>query len=179
MESQFKLDVSAIAFRPGEVQEIDIIGSIDSLKLGDVRIEINGPVKLTGRLENATTGIVFSGRVRVNTRLSCFRCLEDYDFPQDIEVYEFFAFPDSSEAEDSEYVVDGDYVDLEPAIKEEILLGMPIKHLCREDCAGICPGCGVNRNKEECSCPPAAEDERWNKLKELFVKDPGRKEDQQ
>jgi uncharacterized protein len=61
----------------------------------------------------------------------------------------------------------GDGLLLEDALREQILLALPIKNICRDDCAGLCPRCGQNRNLGPCACPPSPADERWAPLARL------------
>ena len=74
--------------------------------------------------------------------------------------------PDTSisEAETEISFYSGDGLLLEDVLKEQVLLAVPLKALCREDCQGLCPGCGINRNRERCDCAPPAGDERWAEL---------------
>ena len=65
---------------------------------------------------------------------------------------------------------DGDGLDLKEVLREQVLLAMPMQHLCREDCRGLCPHCGANRNLVVCSCVPEVVDERWAALRRLSAK---------
>jgi uncharacterized protein len=65
----------------------------------------------------------------------------------------------------------GDEIDLEPPLREQILLAVPIAPLCDEQCKGLCPLCGADRNQGECGCPEQTVDPRWSALKNL--KQPG------
>ncbi|HET8668748.1 MAG TPA: DUF177 domain-containing protein, partial [Terriglobales bacterium] len=62
------------------------------------------------------------------------------------------------------YYVDGG-LELEDVLREQVLLSVPIKTVCRDECKGFCPHCGKNLNVETCSCKPAAADPRWDALK--------------
>ena len=73
---------------------------------------------------------------------------------------------DEGEAEIGFY--DGLGMELADIIKEQILLALPIKRTCREDCKGICPLCGANRNEVACNCHEQPADDRWNALKRLY-----------
>jgi uncharacterized protein len=58
-------------------------------------------------------------------------------------------------------------VDLSPAVEEAILFGLPLIPLCRDNCLGLCPGCGADLNTQKCCCQEQDIDPRWQKLKEL------------
>jgi uncharacterized protein len=62
---------------------------------------------------------------------------------------------------------EGEGLQLEDALREQVLLALPIKTICREDCKGLCPHCGSNLNNETCSCATSVEDPRWTALKDL------------
>ena len=70
-----------------------------------------------------------------------------------------------AEAEVSYY--QGEGLLLEDALREQVLLAVPLKAICREDCKGLCPHCGKNLNLETCSCSEPVEDPRWSALKDL------------
>jgi len=111
----------------------------------------------------------------LNTRIAvkCARCLEpvssdlksSFDLlyrPRGIER----RGPESSisEAETEIGFYTGDGLLLEDVLKEQVLLAVPLKALCREDCQGLCPVCGGNRNRERCDCAPVVSDARWAAL---------------
>jgi uncharacterized protein len=62
---------------------------------------------------------------------------------------------------------EGEGLLLEDALREQVLLALPLKTICREDCKGLCPHCGKNLNEVQCSCVDAVEDPRWSALKEI------------
>ena len=62
---------------------------------------------------------------------------------------------------------EGDGVELNDVLREFILLTLPMQRVCSEDCKGICPECGQNRNQKECACQAAPADDRWAALKHL------------
>jgi uncharacterized protein len=64
----------------------------------------------------------------------------------------------------------GDGLVLEDVLREQVLLAVPLKVVCREDCKGLCPTCGKNRNTEPCSCAATLGDPRWSALKEIREK---------
>ena len=127
---------------------------------GGVTVQLAGPI--SGRLELSEVGsrYVVQGRVRSALKVECARCLEEVLAPVDEEVLVvYIRHPegDLSEEIDAESAnqefIENEEIDLWPAIEEQLVLAVPIKALCREDCKGICPNCGGNRNKGECNCP--------------------------
>jgi uncharacterized protein len=124
------------------------------------------------------------GRLEGSLDTECGRCLELYPLSVGQELDLFYlprakAEPQEQaeevELSDHEVVVgyyDGDRLDLGEAMREQIVLGLPLKPLCREDCRGRCPNCGQDRNRQACGCPPAEEplDPRLAPLRKLFDK---------
>lgn len=98
----------------------------------------------------------FSGSVEGEIRANCARCLEEFDRSLARE-FRFVIMPRPAAADDDsdDEGVDhysGDELDLSPLVAEQALLALDLLPLCREDCRGLCAGCGANLNHEECSC---------------------------
>ena len=141
--------------------------------------------RLTGRVERGEEQTVhFRGQLDARLRLFCGRCLEPFAYAIDQDLDLFFmphvAQADASEEEqdvelsDREMVVAyyaDDRIDLGEMVREQMHLAVPLRRLCREDCRGLCPACGVDRNAESCDCRPAeTADERLAPLRKLFDK---------
>jgi uncharacterized protein len=122
------------------------------------------------------------GRLEARLTLECGRCLERFDLLVEQRL-DLFYLPhqeglpsdeDEDELEISEHDLvvayyDEGYVDLAELIREQLLLSVPMKRLCREDCQGICPSCGANRNSQRCSCQGEVDvDPRLLPLKQLL-----------
>ena len=121
--------------------------------------------------------ILVHGRVRAEISHPCRRCLEEVREVLDLPVNLVWAPPsgefegreDEGGEDDELRVLDprSSVLEVEPAIREEVLLAVSRFPLCREDCRGLCPVCGVNRNVKECGCDLAESDARWDGLREL------------
>lgn len=115
------------------------------------------PLKWDVVLTNTGDAILLSGSVRGEGLTSCGRCLDDVSVPvqAEIEGYYLLSEPeeDDEEAEDDfEVLGEDNIIDLEPHILSAVLVDLPTIPLCREDCKGLCPDCGVNLNEEQCDC---------------------------
>ena len=116
-------------------------------------------ITFTGRLEQAGDEYLLRGALRGGLLTQCVRCLEPatlaLDVPVTLTFVESEAPTGKEEDEDGEEDVitfeDGT-IDVRPEIRDELLLALPMGPLCREDCAGICPTCGGNRNLTPCDC---------------------------
>ncbi|NIA08880.1 MAG: hypothetical protein GWP10_03715 [Nitrospiraceae bacterium] len=145
--------------------------------LSDVEeCKIQSPIKGEVFLCRVDRDIHLKGKVRASIGLICHRCLEEYiqevhaDFsyvlvPSMLEKEEV-AF-DTEDMEISLY--DGVEIQLGEIFREQILLQIPMRHLCKEDCRGICPSCGANLNKEECRCQKKSLDSPFSVLKKLLT----------
>jgi uncharacterized protein len=118
-----------------------------------------GGIVLDGRLEPAGDEYLLRGVLRGGLLTQCVRCLEPATLALDVPVTLTFVEgeqptgeeEDDDGAEDVITFQDG-VIDLGPEIRDELLLALPMGPLCREDCAGICPTCGANRNLTACDC---------------------------
>jgi DUF177 domain-containing protein len=108
------------------------------------------------------------GEVSARLGLQCGRCLEPFVFPvaQELDLFYLPHRNDRDEEEDEVELKDHDMVvayyrderlDLGEMLREQFFLSLPMKRLCREDCRGLCPSCGANRNSAPCACPPEAD----------------------
>jgi uncharacterized protein len=120
--------------------------------------------------------IRLNGRLSAGFELNCARCLEPV--AQDVKrEFELLYRPLGTDAGRDELSVtdaeaeigyyQGDGILLEDVLREQVLLALPLKVTCREDCKGLCPHCGKNLNQEQCSCTTLVEDPRWSALKEI------------
>jgi uncharacterized protein len=134
---------------------------------GDVRP--TGPIKVEGRLSSAGPArFYFSGRISGDVEMPCRRCLIEVGASVDEEAHFIF----SSEGEDTSddpdvypFDANANSLDLRPAVRELWLLSVPGFLLCREDCKGLCPNCGIDLNEGACDCAPAVTDSRWDALR--------------
>ena len=102
-------------------------------------------------------------------RRTCGRCLKEITAVTKAEVLEKF-YPTSAEnIEKDAFVYDSDVIDIAIPLRESLLLAEPLQALCREDCKGLCPVCGVNLNEETCTCETKTIDPRLAALKQ-FIK---------
>jgi uncharacterized protein len=122
-------------------------------------------------LLRTTEGIWVRGSLSVDLDLQCVRCLMSVAETLEIELDERFQIPpiDALEA-DQVYPIDADhYIDLEPVLRELVIVFTPIRVLCRADCTGICPSCGKDLDKGPCYCQADEIDPRMAALKALLT----------
>ncbi len=164
----FRLDVSHLAKQsPGTYRTFDF--QFRSLHF-DPHFDLRD---LEGTITVSVTddGVAAKGKLTAETELECTRCLESYQQTLDIHFTEIYSFSPSEDEEDDfkEQLLPPDgYINLEPLIREYALLDIPIRHVCSEDCKGLCPVCGANLNEEDCGHHREEIDPRMAKLQQLL-----------
>jgi uncharacterized protein len=158
------IDVRDLVDSPGASRSVRVEEAIDGLATQLAAVPQDRSIGADLLLESVVEGIVVTGPVSGVMRLSCARCLKPFDQEFHIDVQELYvsrALPESEE-----YPLVEGQVDLEPLIRDAVLLAMPFAPLCRPDCRGLCARCGGDLNLDECSCPPDV-DPRWAPLSGL------------
>ena len=130
------------------------------------------------RITKTSSTIFIKGNLSVLLGIYCSRCLEEVHLPVggDFAYTLVPAKPETTEdwelqAEELEIsYYQGDFIDLTPIICEQIILQIPIKPLCSEECKGLCPHCGINRNEISCNCYLDFVDDRLAVLKNIRIK---------
>ena len=142
----------------------------------DERISLTGPASISGKVRLSGHEVFVNGHVETRVQVECDRCLQQVELPVNSDFsleyitgsdYESSEVAELTEAEMSVAVFDGKALDVDEIVKEQVVLAVPTRMLCREDCKGICPECGVDRNTGECSCVTNDIDPRWAALKNL------------
>lgn len=122
------------------------------------------PIELDLRLESVIEGVLVTGTATVPVVGECVRCLTEITRELEVELQELFVYPNSEASEDEVSRLEGELLDLEPLIRDEVVLELPFQPLCRADCAGLCVECGANRNDDPGHTHQAGIDPRWAAL---------------
>ena len=112
----------------------------------------------------ASDTILATGTVGAEWTGECRRCLGEASGTLRVDVRELF---ERGSDEEETYPISGDQIDVEPLVRDAVLLELPLAPLCREACAGLCPDCGANRNEVDCGHQPDTSDPRWAALDQL------------
>ncbi len=144
----YVIDIRDLGRRPGTMRTLQRDAPAPAgLGLDDViGVPLGAPVTLELRLESVTEGVLVTGTVTAPLEGECGRCLDPVAEQFVADVCELFAYPDSAtdettEPEEVHRIVD-DLLDVEPVVRDTVVLGLPMTPLCRPDCAGLCPDCG-------------------------------------
>ena len=158
----YTIPVFDLMHRPGEMREkgLDVIVPEG---FGNAVIGVRDGAELTidAQLESLHDGILVSGEARTVAEGECVRCLIDVSIVLEVEFQELFAY---SFDEAFDYTVHDDHVDLEPIVRDAVVLSLPFQPVCQEDCLGLCPECGVRLLDNPGHEHEAPIDPRWAAL---------------
>ncbi len=142
----------------------------------DEDLTVIGPVVGHVRMRRTNQGLLVDGWVDLNLELTCDRCLKTFEQAMHVPFEELF-YPTVDvvtggpvapiEEEDAFPIDDHHMVDLTEAIRQRILIALPMRRICKEDCKGLCPQCGTDLNQGSCDCQPEV-DERMSVLAKLL-----------
>ena len=148
----------------------------DELPFDEDDLRLIEPVAVEGHLHRKGGEVELRGKLATKVAVACGRCLKSVELPIQVEFDERFtpavAWKNEEQhelqPEDLDLAVfDGEGIELDDLVKEEILLAMPGHILCQEECKGLCPHCGIDLNVSACNCAAEQIDSRWEKLKDL------------
>lgn len=165
--------------RPGEMRERERDFAVpEGFGEALARVPKGETMRLSVRLESVHEGILVSAQAETSMHAECGRCLRDFTAPLKVEFQELFAY---TPTEADEYGVHGDHVNLEPPLRDAVVLALPFQPVCSSDCPGLDPETGQLR-AAEAAAEPASVDPRWAALAGLLAEEedvraePGRSE---
>ncbi len=155
------LGVADLLRTPGQRRDESLDAVLDDLHVLGSEVPAGSPVHLELHLESVNEAVVVRGTASAPWVGECRRCLGPVRGTLAAGILEIFE-ADPSEGETQP--LHGESIDLEPVARETVLLDLPLAPLCREDCAGLCPTCGAERNEVACACSTEGTDPRWSAL---------------
>ena len=150
--------------------------SPEELVLADDRLRLMDPPEVSGAIRQEGRRVHIRGGVRGRVQVECDRCLKLIELPVDSEFKLEYVTREEYQAQQALElteddldlsIFDGEVIDIDELVTEEVQLAVPDHVLCKNDCKGICPVCGVDRNSVDCECQTAEVDPRWAGLEEL------------
>jgi uncharacterized protein len=161
----------------GGVDQVDRVFAPEAFTLAHEDFRVVAPVEFKAQVTKDAQKVRLTGRVRTTLETNCGRCLEPFTVPVDAP-FDLMFLPEAEEPATREREVSADDVgvsfykddaiDLGEIMREQFFLAQPMKPLCQPDCQGLCPHCGVNRNRETCECRIGWVDPRFAGLKKLL-----------
>jgi uncharacterized protein len=163
----------------GSTQDV-VLDDSDSLDLRDGEARLAGPITGHARLHRTNESIIVDGVAQIPVLLECSRCLTEFTTTLDAPLRETFypsidietGLPVRLPKDETAFTIDDHHqIDLREAIRQNLVLALPIQPLCREDCKGLCPECGRDLNVEPHTHETEARDERFAALRQLLEAD--------
>lgn len=167
--SPLVLDTHDLGRRAGAMREVATsVPAPSGLGGPMIGVPVDSPITLALRLESVSEGVLVTGTAVVDLAGECSRCLDPISEHLEVELQELWLYPDTHpdvDPEDEDLSrLDGELLDLEPALRDAIVLDLPFSPLCRDDCAGLCPECGTNLNDHPDHTHGDPIDARWQGL---------------
>ena len=164
------LDTRELGRRPGSQREVSLtVAAPADLGIEVLQVTEGSPVELDLRLEAVMEGVLVTGTAHASLTGECARCLEPISDDMEVTFQELFVYEDHAlpEEDDEVSMLQGDLVDLEPLLRDAVVLALPFQPLCTDDCPGLCPECGARLADDPEHAHDAAIDPRWAALADL------------
>ena len=170
-----------LSIKEMEVRKVRFVETFEpgQIDFKDAEVQQAGPLTIDGAAEllaNSDDEVRIRGKLSVIMKSDCDRCLGEALYPLNADL-DLFYRPVSYIANDEEIKIDegeaeigfysGAGMELEDILREQVLLLLPMQRVCREECKGICPICGKNRNETACQCKVVPADDRWKALRDI------------
>jgi uncharacterized metal-binding protein YceD (DUF177 family) len=173
----WKVDLRELGRRAGSLQELDrTLPAPEPWRVELIGVPAGAEIRLQLRLESVMEGVLVSGEIDAPLEGSCARCLEPIEDTLSLSVQELFAYSGSTteatSEEDEVRRVDGDYLDLEPMVRDAVVLALPLAPVCSEDCSGLCVDCGQRLDDLPADHSHELVDPRWAGLAGRFPSSP-------
>ncbi len=171
------VDTTNLPRQPGATRALKrVIPAPADLGLELISVPEGADVELDLSLTSVSEGVYVSGSVRGTLKGECGRCLNEISQSFDVSLAELYAYADSTteETTDEDEVgrMQGDLFDLEPAVRDAVVLTLPTNPVCRPDCPGLCPECGVHFDDLPADHSHEEVDARWAALRNLSIELP-------
>ncbi|MDR1238172.1 MAG: DUF177 domain-containing protein [Propionibacteriaceae bacterium] len=168
--SELVVDTHELVRHAGQSKQVRRVASApDGLGVAMIGVPPGSPVALDLRIEAVVEGVLVTGTAQVKLAGSCARCLDLVESEDSIAIQELYCYPDKELDDPDASRLEGDLIDLEPLLRDLVVIDLPFTPKCRPDCAGLCPSCGANLNRDPDHDHGADADPRWAALAGLDV----------
>ena len=167
-----KLDLSFLLEKENETTDVTVSYDLEEIFIGGSTYQksVSEPFSLTFYNDEGKK-LYVSGSTNVSYVCPCDRCLDDVTVQIPVKLSEEFSISDdviSCDEEEGVICIQDNELDVDVLVMNEILVNWPLKVLCKEDCKGICPVCGQNRNVVDCGCDTVVLDPRMQQFQDVF-----------
>jgi uncharacterized protein len=148
----------------------------EEIVLDEEHARLTRPPEVSGRVSRSGNEVRLRGKINASAEVDCDRCLKTVSVPVETEFdvkyvpNEDYTPSEAAELQEEDLSVsffDGKTIDVDELVREQVLLNMPSRALCGDECKGLCPVCGADRNTSSCDCESREIDPRWAALKQL------------
>jgi len=170
--SPLVIDTRDLSRRAGTERDLELtVPAPAELGIEVLEVPEGSPVELELRLEAVMEGVLVTGEAHAALEGECVRCLDPIEDEVDVRFQELYVYDDgrdarredghSAEEDDEVRMLEDDLLDLEPVLRDAVVLALPFQPLCRDDCAGLCAECGANLNEDPNHGHDEPVDPRW------------------
>ncbi|BAS20714.1 hypothetical protein RM6536_1467 [Rothia mucilaginosa] len=170
------VSVTNLIHRPGTMETLtEVLPAPADLGNTLIGVEEGSDIDLDIRMESVVDGILVTGSVVVDVHGECSLCLDPIDYEMSANIQELFVFEKApaggpEDEVDEQYAVEDDSIDLEPALRDAVILQLPFQPVCRDTCQGLCADCGA-RLEDDPGHHHEVLDPRWSALQGLLGAD--------
>ena len=171
------LDTRELGRRPGSQREVELtVPAPAQLGIEVLSVPEGAPVELDLRLEAVMEGVLLTGTATATLAGECVRCLQPIEDEVHVDLQELYVYPDQhdkaaehddSDLDDETSQLEDDLLDLEPLLRDAVVLALPFQPLCRDDCPGLCIECGARLADDPDHAHEAPIDPRWAGLQQI------------
>jgi uncharacterized protein len=158
-------------------EDFEQVYSPEEFSLEDEHAQLASRVRVTGHASRKRGEVRVEGSIDTAVELSCDRCLAPVALPVKLDFKAELGTTDqasgateATELQDADLdfsIYEGEAINLDEIVREQILLSLPARQLCSDECRGLCPDCGANLNEQTCDCVRHETDPRWSALAEM------------
>ena len=167
------IDTHELSRRAGSQREVSFIAPAPAdLGIDVIGVPEGDPIQFDLRLESVIEGVLVTGTAAGRLVGECARCLVEIEDEFLADVQELYVYPESEAEPDEASRMEGDLIDLEPVLRDQVVLALPFQPLCTDDCPGLCPECGVRLVEVPGHRHEDGVDPRWSALTGLLPEEP-------
>jgi uncharacterized protein len=166
--SPLVINTHELGRRPGSMRTLELsVPAPADLGIELIGVPAGSPVEVELRLEAVMEGVLASGRAWATLTGECARCLDPLEQELEVPLQELYVYPESDAEEDEASRLEGELLDLEPALRDAVVLALPFRPICSQDCLGLCLECGARLSDDPGHAHDESIDPRWVALSTL------------
>lgn len=166
--SPLVINTHELGRRPGSMRTLELtVPAPADLGIELIGVPPGSPIEVELRLESVMEGVLASGRAWATLAGECARCLDPLEQDLEVTLQELYVYPESDAEEDEASRLEGELLDLEPALRDAVVLALPFRPVCSQDCLGLCLECGARLSDDPGHAHDESIDPRWAALSTL------------